>query len=107
MTDNIRWGLDNPHPFSQMKTELIWEGKCDEYDNRQPRFFLDPLSYLSIYWLKKVIVIIFSTKYSHAEYISNKICPKADRGYLQSAAILGLDKPRVSREGGEAFFLFF
>jgi len=27
MTNNIRWGLDNPHPFSQMKTELIWEGK--------------------------------------------------------------------------------
>ena len=27
MTDKIRWGLDNPHPFSQMKTELIWEGE--------------------------------------------------------------------------------
>ena len=35
MTDKIRWGLDNPHPFSQMKTELIWEGKYDEYGNRQ------------------------------------------------------------------------
>ena len=35
MADNIRWGLDNPHPFSQMKTELIWEGKCDEYGNRR------------------------------------------------------------------------
>jgi hypothetical protein len=34
MTNNIRWGLDNPHPFSQMKTELIWEGKYDEYGNR-------------------------------------------------------------------------
>jgi len=33
MTNNIRWGLDNPHPFSQMKTELIWEGKYDEYSN--------------------------------------------------------------------------
>ena len=30
MTNNIRWGLDNPHPFSQMKTELIWEGKYNE-----------------------------------------------------------------------------
>jgi len=30
MTNNIRWGLDNPHPFSQMKTELIWE-----MDNRK------------------------------------------------------------------------
>jgi len=35
MADNIRWGLDNPHPFSQMKTELIWEGKYDEYGNRR------------------------------------------------------------------------
>jgi adenine-specific DNA-methyltransferase len=29
------WGLDNPHPFSQMKTELIWEGKYDVYGNRR------------------------------------------------------------------------
>jgi adenine-specific DNA-methyltransferase len=35
MADNIRWGLDNPHPFSQMKTELIWERKHDEYGNRR------------------------------------------------------------------------
>ncbi len=30
MTNNIRWGLDNPHPFSQMKTELIWNGQIKE-----------------------------------------------------------------------------
>jgi|LQYC01.1.fsa_nt_gi adenine-specific DNA-methyltransferase len=35
MTNKIRWGLDNPHPLSQMKTELIWEGKYDEYGNRR------------------------------------------------------------------------
>ncbi|MBW2737948.1 MAG: hypothetical protein JRE64_03670 [Deltaproteobacteria bacterium] len=35
MNNNIRWGLDNPHPFSQMKTELIWEGKYDEYGNQR------------------------------------------------------------------------
>ena len=35
MTNKIRWGLDNPHPFLQMKTELIWEGKHDEYGNRR------------------------------------------------------------------------
>jgi len=33
MENNIRYGQDNPHPFSQMKTELIWEGKYDEYGN--------------------------------------------------------------------------
>jgi len=35
MSKNIRWELNNPHPFSQMKTELIWEGKYDEYGNRR------------------------------------------------------------------------
>ena len=35
MAEQIRWGLDNPHPLSQMKTELIWEGKNDEYSNRR------------------------------------------------------------------------
>jgi len=35
MDNNIRWGLDNPHPFSKMKTELIWEGRYDEYGNRR------------------------------------------------------------------------
>ncbi|MGE0175297.1 MAG: DNA methyltransferase [Oligoflexales bacterium] len=32
---SVRWGLDNPHPLSQMRTELIWEGKYDEYGNRR------------------------------------------------------------------------
>lgn len=30
-----RWGQDNPHPLSRTKTELIWEGKYDEYGNRR------------------------------------------------------------------------
>jgi len=30
-----RWGPDNPHPLSTMKTELVWEGKYDEYGNRR------------------------------------------------------------------------
>lgn len=29
------WGPDNPHPLSNRKTELIWEGKYDEYGNRR------------------------------------------------------------------------
>ena len=29
------WGPDNPHPLSTRKTELIWEGKYDEYGNRR------------------------------------------------------------------------
>lgn len=30
------FGPDNPHPFSQIRTELVWEGKYDEYGNRRP-----------------------------------------------------------------------
>jgi len=29
------WGPDNPHPLSTMKTELVWEGKYDEWGNRR------------------------------------------------------------------------
>lgn len=30
-----KWGPSNPHPLSQMKTELVWEGKYDQYGNRR------------------------------------------------------------------------
>jgi len=29
------YGPDNPHPLSTMKTELVWEGKYDEYGRRR------------------------------------------------------------------------
>lgn len=29
------WGPDTPHPLSTLKTELVWEGKYDEYGNRR------------------------------------------------------------------------
>ncbi len=29
------FGPDNPHPLSKMTTELVWEGKYDEYGNRR------------------------------------------------------------------------
>jgi adenine specific DNA methylase Mod len=31
----ILYGPDNPHPFFHFKTELVWEGKYDEYGNRR------------------------------------------------------------------------
>jgi hypothetical protein len=34
MPDPIRWGLDNLHPLSQMKTELVWAGKYDTSGRR-------------------------------------------------------------------------
>ena len=35
MSEKIRFGPVNPHPLSQLKTELVWEGKYDEYGNRR------------------------------------------------------------------------
>lgn len=29
------YGPNNPHPLSQMRTELVWEGKYDEFGNRR------------------------------------------------------------------------
>lgn len=29
------YGPHNPHPLSQLRTELVWEGKYDEYGNRR------------------------------------------------------------------------
>lgn len=31
----IAYGPSNPHPLSQMRTELVWEGKYDEFGNRR------------------------------------------------------------------------
>ncbi len=31
------WGPHNPHPLAKMETELVWEGKYDEYGNRPER----------------------------------------------------------------------
>src|SRR3989304_4721046 len=33
--NNFKFGPHNPHPLSNRKTELIWEGKYDEYGNRR------------------------------------------------------------------------
>jgi adenine-specific DNA-methyltransferase len=35
MTLQPTYGPHNPHPLSQLRTELVWEGKYDEYGNRR------------------------------------------------------------------------
>lgn len=35
MPESVRWGPDSAHPLSQ-KTELVWDGKYDEYGARRP-----------------------------------------------------------------------
>jgi adenine specific DNA methylase Mod len=32
---DIKWGPSNPHPLSRMKTELVWEGKYNEYGEKR------------------------------------------------------------------------
>lgn len=34
-TPAVRYGPANPHPLSQLKTELVWDGKYDEYGRRR------------------------------------------------------------------------
>ena len=36
MAEPVRWGPDNPHPLFGRKTELVWDGKYDEYGARRP-----------------------------------------------------------------------
>ncbi len=35
MSDKPAFGPHNPHPLFRMKTELVWEGKYDEFGNRR------------------------------------------------------------------------
>lgn len=35
MKNGYAFGPGNPHPLSQMRTELVWEGKYDEYGRRR------------------------------------------------------------------------
>jgi adenine-specific DNA-methyltransferase len=35
MSEKVRFGPGNPHPLSMLKTELVWDGKYDEYGNRR------------------------------------------------------------------------
>ena len=35
MSEKIKYGPHNPHPLSQMRTELVWEGKYDEFGQRR------------------------------------------------------------------------
>jgi len=36
LPEPVRWGPDNPHPLFGWKTELVWDGKYDEYGARPP-----------------------------------------------------------------------
>lgn len=35
MANEPQWSPQSPHPLSQMRTELVWEGKYDEFGNRR------------------------------------------------------------------------
>ncbi len=63
------WGPDNPHPFSQSQTELIWPGKYDVYGNRQETPF--PQGTIQLHPLEKTAA---STSQSpHLETPKNRL----------------------------------
>ena len=35
MSESVKYGPHNPHPLSLMRTELVWEGKYDEFGQRR------------------------------------------------------------------------
>jgi adenine-specific DNA-methyltransferase len=35
MVNEFHWGPTNPHPLSKMRTEIVWDGKYDEFGNRR------------------------------------------------------------------------
>ena len=35
MSESVKYGPHNPHPLSRMRTELVWEGKYDEFGRRR------------------------------------------------------------------------
>lgn len=35
VAEEFHWGPANPHPLSKMRTELVWDGKYDEYGRRR------------------------------------------------------------------------
>lgn len=35
MSDLVKYGPHNPYPLSLMRTELVWEGKYDEFSQRR------------------------------------------------------------------------
>jgi hypothetical protein len=37
ISSTLPFGPDNPHPLSTRSTELVWEGKYDEYGRRRVR----------------------------------------------------------------------
>jgi SAM-dependent methyltransferase len=44
-----QWSAENPHPLPRMKTELVWEGKYDEFGNRRPvKLPISPLPFQRI-----------------------------------------------------------
>ena len=45
---SFAYGSANPHPLSQMRTELVWDGKYDEYGRRRDAAFFQGFGIHSI-----------------------------------------------------------
>jgi hypothetical protein len=75
---SITYGPDNPHPLSRLKTELVWEGKYDEYGNRRPVKL--PVSPLPLQRIETAERRASSPAPRHQE---RRVCPRgSDRQHL-------------------------
>lgn len=76
MAKQTMYGPNNPHPLSKLSTELVWEGKYDEYGNRRevvnpypfsiPKFLLFKVAVVTIFTTSSCNVIAFTTDGSFA-----------------------------------------
>ena len=89
------WDPDNPHPLAKMKTELVWEGKYDEYGNRRPVKL--PASALPLQRIETIDEPRDREKaaqgslFDHAEFSAktHRACPAAGQGRFPQHADLG------------------
>ena len=49
MTDQTKYSHDNPYPLSTRKTELVWEGKYDEYGSYSASIRIEDFAVLEGY----------------------------------------------------------
>ncbi len=89
--DKPNYGPNNPHPLSKMKTELVWEGKYDEYGNRRPVSL--PTSPLPLQRIETIDEPHDRTKAQQLGlFDENAFCQKAHRDDFRNMLIWGDNK---------------
>ncbi len=95
------WGPENPRPLFRMNTELVWEGKYDEYGNRRPvRLPASPLP------LQRIETIDEPRDCEKARqrklFEEDALHHEAQRGGFRNSRISGYDKTAVASLLGQS-----